>query len=208
MSARTHHGLSTLASVELTPERQKTLDHMASRVQGSAVWRARKLAELRDLLALEQIAQRLHILGLQPATEFLVLVRLQVTVPCLGPQGQLVVEGSVDLALRYPEAILRGPLPGHALVGIPRPRNVWHPNVSADGAQRVCLGSNVPRGLSLREAVLGTYAALTLQSITLDRGDPAGVMNSRAIEFWNEHAARIPLSTDPFLGPCDGEVTP
>ncbi len=197
--ARQEYGLSSLPEVPLPPERQHLLRGLCEMSQGSPTWRARKSAEARDLLALETIAPRLVIVALDLTTELLAIVRMQVTVPCLPATGELVVVGQVDLALRYPEEILRGPLPGYALVEIPTPRRVWHPNISVDQAQRLCLGANVPRGYPVREAVLGSYAALTLQSITLDGSDPAGIMNGAALEYWNDHRSRIPLSKAAFL---------
>ena len=196
--ARQEHGLSSLPEVPLPPEREALLRGLCEACQGSPAWRARKSAEARDLLALETIAPRLVVLALDLTTELLAIVRMDVTVPCL-PNAEFVEVGQVDLALRYPEQILHGPLPGYALVGILAPRSVWHPNISADQAQRLCLGANVPKGYPLREAVLGSYAALTLQSLTLDESDSAGIMNGAALTYWNDHQARIPLSKAAFL---------
>jgi len=195
------HGLSTLSAVSLSPEREEFMRRVGPTSQGSPAWRARKPVEARELLALETIAPRIEIIALDLTTELLAIVRMAVTVPCLARDGELVVVGQADLALCYPEEILHGPLPGYALVQIHRPRRVWHPNVSDDVAQRICLGANVPKGYPLREAVLGSYAALTLQSISLDQADPAGIMNPAALSYWNDHKARIPLSTAAFLDP-------
>jgi len=193
------YGLSTLHAVPLPAERAKLLSNLEATSQGSPVWRARKRAEARDLLALEAIAPRVTVLAIELSTELLAIVRIKVPVPCMPAHGELVVVGQVDLALRYPEEILHGPLPGAALVQIPMPRRVWHPNIGREGPQSLCLGANVPQGLPLREAVLGSYAALTLQSITLDPADSAGLMNPDALEFWNAHTALIPLTTAAFL---------
>lgn len=196
------YGLSDLARVPLAPERAALLAELGGDGrglgQGSPVWRARKLAEFSEILALEAIAPRLALVAYDVQTELRLLVRLRVTTPCLRA-GELVVEPEAYLAMCYPEELLRGPLPGFALVQVHAPRGVWHSNVSADPAQRLCLGANVPRGLPLREAILGSYAALTLQAVSLDRQDPAGVMNPSALEFWNEHRDRIPLSREAFL---------
>jgi len=164
--------------------------------------------EARDLLALEVLAPRLSVLAIDLATELLAIVRLSSPVPCMGADGTLVVRRSVDLALCYPEEILRGPLAGYALVAIPTPANIWHPNVSQTAPQRLCLGANVPTGFPLREAVLGSFAALSLQSIALDPADPAGILNLEALEYWNDHAERIPLTGAAFLDApeADGDV--
>ena len=64
-----------------------------------------------------------------------------------------------------------------------------------------CLGANLARGYPLCEAVLGAYAAFAMQSVAIDERDPAGVMNHEAACWWQQNAARIPLSTVPFLEP-------
>jgi len=56
--------------------------------------------------------------------------------------------------------------------------------------------------------VLQTYAALSLQAITLDRMDPQGVMNSAAVAWWNSRPERIPLTTEPFLAGGEPEEEP
>jgi hypothetical protein len=192
-------GLSTLHEVPLPEAREKYLSDVCEPSQGSPTWRARKRAEVRDLLALETIADRLTVIAIESSTELLAIVRMKVTVPCMTSSGELVVVGQVDLALRYPEKILHAPLPGYALVQIPMPRRVWHPNISSDSAQALCLGANVPQGFPLREALLGSYAALTLQALSLNREDSAGVMNQAALAYWCDHTNRIPLSTAAFL---------
>ena len=203
MTARTRPGLADLPAVPLPPEQEHALDALASAGQGSPAWRARKRTEGRALLALSRIAERMTLLALDLRVALKAIVRLEVTVPCLPPGADdLVVVGEADLVLNYPEDILRGPLPGYALVQIAAPPHVMHPNVGRveNGGQPLCLGASVPRGYPVREAVLASYAALTLQAITLDEADPAGVMNAKAVQFWRERADRIPLSREPFLG--------
>jgi hypothetical protein len=79
---------------------------------------------------------------------------------------------------------------------------VHHANVAAGGRpQRLCLGVNLPRGFPLREAVLSTYAALSMQSVMVDELDPGGVMNSEAALWWQANPGRIPLTAKPFLAP-------
>ena len=200
-------GLSDLASVPLTSGHGRALRELASASQGSPAWRARMRSEGRDLFALSQIAERMTLIALDLRVALRAIVRLAVTVPCLPPGAdELVVVGEADLVLSYPEDILRGPLPGYALVQIAAPLHVIHPNVgwSGGGSQPLCMGSRVPRGLPVREAVLASYAALTLQAITFDMTDPAGVMNAEAVRFWQARADRIPLSREPFLGPVGG----
>jgi hypothetical protein len=198
-------GLHDLHRVQLGEHALRGLAALEAKSQGSPVWRARKAAEARSLLALEHIAPRMQVLAMDSATALLAIVRLQVPVACLPPaerarpDAELTLADHADLALRYPEEVLRFPLPGYALVQILAPRHAWHPNVSADGAQRLCLGAKLPRGYPLREAVLTSYAALCLAAITLDELDPAGVLNAEAARWWQARATKIPLSQAAFL---------
>jgi hypothetical protein len=196
-------GLSDLYRVPLLPQQEEGLQRLRETALGTPAWRARKESEARDLLALERIADRMEVLAIEAATEMHALVRLRAPVPCMPPGArQLLVEDQVDLVLLYPEEILRGPLPGYAIVEILAPRDVYHANVASRGpSQRLCLGANVPRGYPLREAVLASYAALTLQSVMIDELDPAGVMNGEAARWWQGNSGRIPLTTTPFLAP-------
>jgi hypothetical protein len=196
-------GLSDLHRVPLLEKQEEGLQRLQQAALGTAEWRARKQSEARDLLALERIAERMQVLALDTTTMLRALIRLWAAVPCMPPGARdLVVEDRVDLVLLYPEEILRGPLPGYALVEIMVPRHVYHANVATRGlSQRLCLGAKVPRGYPLREAVPASYAALTLQSVMLDELDPAGVMNGEAARWWQANTGRIPLTTTPFLAP-------
>jgi hypothetical protein len=208
MTPRTF-GLSELGEVPLDPAHEGALAALASASRGSPAWCARMRSEGRDLFALSQIAARMNLVALDLRVGLKAIVRLAVQVPCLPPGARdLVVVGEADLVLSYPEDVLRGPLPGYALVQIAAPRHVMHPNVAQvdEGAQPLCLGARIPRGFPVREAVLASYAALTLQAITLDEADPAGVMNPDAVRFWRERSDRIPLSREPFLGAVGGPV--
>ncbi len=197
-------GLSTLDRVVIPPARLEFIEALAAQSQGSAAWRGRKRVEATELLALEHISPRMQVMALDLTTDLLAAVRLRVPVPCRPNGDELVVADAAELVLRYPPSIPSAPLPGFAMVRIASPRPTWHPNISPESDQSVCLGANIPTGLPLREAVLGTYAALTLQSISLDRADPAGIMNGEALAYFTERTDLIPLSTEPFLEPISG----
>ena len=196
-------GLHDLASVELLPEQEAALERLRQVSLGSPIWRARKEAEVRELFALERIADRMQIRMIDPTTELFAVVALETPVACRAPGAEdIVVESQAELALLYPEAILRGPLPGHALVNILKPQHVYHANVgSLPSAQPLCLGANVPRGFPLREAILAAYGALSMQTLAIDEQDPAGVMRGDAARWWQANRERLPLSTEPFLAP-------
>lgn len=201
------YGLSELSHVPLLPQHEAALEHTRKVALGAGPWRHCKIGTVRDLCALERIS-RIRVLGIDPTTELRALIRMPCSVPCLPPDApDLVVETEVDLALRYPEEILRGPLPGYALVEIVAPKFVYHANVASGPSQRLCLSASLPRGYPLREAIVASYAALTLQSVTLDERDPAGVMSASAALWWQRNAHRIPLSREPFLGPLASTET-
>ena len=46
-------------------------------------------------------------------------------------------------------------------------------------------------------------AALTLQAISRNPSDSAGIMNQAALVYWNDHSASIPLSREAFLDAPD-----
>mgnify|MGYP001826990628 CR=1 FL=1 len=196
-------GLSDLDRVPLLERNQERFEQLQKTSLGPPPWRARKPQEVRDLLALEQIADRMTVLEIDSTTELNVLVRLLAPVPCMPPGAKdLVVADRVDLAVHYTEEILRSPVAGFSLVEILFPRHVHHPNVAGKGLpQRLWLGVIVPRGYPLREAVLASYAALSMQSVMVDEQDPGGVMTGEAALWWQANQHRIPLTTAPFLAP-------
>lgn len=198
-------GLADLATLPLEEPNRRVLDHLSKDiVSSSAAWRGRKIAEAHGLMALSQIAPRLRIHYLDLRTELIAQIELMDTpVPCRTPgSSDIHIERGAMLTILYPEAILTGPIPGAGPIRILEPRNVYHSNVGPfeERAPALCLGANVPRGFPLRELVLSSYAALTLQAISLDRMDPAGVLNGDATLWWQANTQRIPLTTESFLG--------
>jgi hypothetical protein len=195
--------LADLPTLPLTPRNQSTLDQLRTQSLGSPSWRHRKRIETHGLIALSQIAPRLEIRHLDLRTDLVAIVELRDTpVPCMRPgQSDIELADGALLAIRYPEAILVGPIPGTLPVRVLEPCDVFHSNVAyAERAPALCLGANVPRGFPLREIVLTAYGALTLQAISFDALDPAGVLNPQAANWYQSNRARVPLTTAPFLG--------
>ncbi|MBW1882804.1 MAG: hypothetical protein JRJ58_04705 [Deltaproteobacteria bacterium] len=195
-------GLADLPTLPLTPQNQSTLDQLSAQSLGSPSWRHRKRIEARGLIALSQIAPRLAIRHLDLQTDLVAVVELRDTpVPCMRPgQNDIELADGALLAIRYPEAILVGPIPGTLPVRVLEPRDVFHTNVAyAERAPALCLGANVPRGFPLREIVLTAYGALTLQAISFDALDPAGVLNPQAATWYQANRARVPLTDVSFL---------
>lgn len=195
-------GLWSLASLPLTESNQKLLDRAAVSAGGPAPWRYRKLKDARDILALEQLAPetRLKVLALDLRESLRVWLLMRVPVPCRVGDADLVVHKWADLGLTYRQEALWQPQPGFSFIQILQPRAVWHPNVSYDAFQVLCLGPNLPAGIPVVLLLLMAYGALTFQSVQTDEQDPAGVMNAAAAQWWQENRHRIPLSKTPFLG--------
>jgi hypothetical protein len=110
--------------------------------------------------------------------------------------GGVRIHHEARVSLRYPAEFLRGPIQGQALAAIEGPAHVLHPNVGSMPDQRVCLGHSLPRGLPLRELVLMTYAALSMQAVELPSGEAGPMMNGAALVYWRMHAACVPLTND------------
>jgi hypothetical protein len=195
-----------LPGVTLCAESDAWRRKVAASSSGSTAWRARKDSEVRDLLALAQLAPgRLGIVALDTADDLRAVFRLRAAVPCRpDPGGEVVIRQQALLGLRYPEDAVRRSLPGVAFIQLIAPPHCWHPNVAYDAVQPICLAPSVPAGIPAVELVLSAYAALTLQAITLDERDVGGVLNGEATRYWQAEKHRIPLSREPFLG---GEAT-
>jgi hypothetical protein len=204
-------GIWELASVVLPADQEAWLERVASDVQGSPSYRRRKLAEVRDVLALATIAPRFEVIAIDPRTTLLMRLALRVPVPCrLDGMHELALAQRAHLVVRYPEDALRMPLPGYAFVEIVRPLDVLHPNVGGPlltaggriqrgGPQLLCLGSHVAAGTPVRELILATYQALGMMTYHVDPRSGAGVMNREAAEWWAANLARLPLTREPFL---------
>ena len=197
-------GLGDLGEVPLSPAYEAELAMWAGAVRGSPMWRVRKLADVRDLMALTSIASRLRIEMLDATTDLRAVLRLRCAVPCLeSSEAELHVAKEAVLGLVYPEQALRVPLPGYAFVRILRPRDVFQPVVSRDDLQALCLGTTLPVALPVREILLAAYGALSMQILHIDERDPAGVMNAAAAVWWQQRPHLYPLSEVPFLSDED-----
>jgi hypothetical protein len=192
-------GLAALREVNLGAEFETMLEQARVTAGGSALWRARKIAELRDIFALATISDRIVIEWFDVCTDLRMLLALRAPVPLRGPEpGALLVIGpDARLGLTYRPEVLSAPQPGYSFVQILTPGGVHHPNVSADDYQAVCLGQ-LPIGIPLKEILLLTYGALSMQTVNFSL-DAAGVLNPAAAAWWQQNTHRIPLSREPFL---------
>lgn len=197
-------GLRDLAQVELAARYHELLEGARDQATGHRVWRERRLAEARELLALATVAPRMEVKDLNLGDDLRALVRLQMPVPCrFGSEQDLVISHEALLGICYPRRALFESLPGPSFVQVLLPMGVFHPNASAPPIQRLCLGTQLPAGIRVRELVLLSYRALTMQDHTLDVEDPAGVFHAEAARWWQANADRVPLTRAPFLGVPD-----
>jgi hypothetical protein len=197
-------GLSQLNTVPLDAVHQSMWETAKQGCSGPAAVRQRLLHEGRSLLALAQISGRLQIHWLDLTEGLRAKVELEAPVPFMvDPSGPLQVGTSATLGVLYPAKAIFLPLPGYAFIRILQPRGVWLSNVAPDSAanrdQPLCLGTHLPGGIPLRDIMLMTYGSLTLTTTLLDTGDPAGLLNPAAAEWWQRNTGRIPLTREPFI---------
>ena len=196
------YGLDNLHQVKLVDPYRRLLEQAEHAARGSAVWRLRKQAELREILCLAQIAPyRLHIQAIEFGAEPLSLtIALHVPVPLRpGTDGVLPRADAALIQLHYPMEICRQPVHGVAFAAIVAPSNVFHPNVRPEKPQVLCLGTVLPRGMPLREIIVLSYLSLSLQSVTMSEKDVAGVMNLPAARYYQANMSVVPLTREPFL---------
>jgi len=192
--------LAALSSFRLNAYHQAVHDTARQTCGGPPACRQRKLAEAHDLLALAEMSRRLDVHWIDLTTDLRAKVRMRVPVPCRPhPDGPLRVAPFVFLGVTYPERAAILPQPGYAFVRILAPGPIWHSNVGPEPNQVLCLGPSLPAGIPLKEIVLMTYGALTMQTTQLDLSDPAGVLNPEAADWWQRNPQLIPLTIEPFL---------
>ena len=192
--------LSNLHKMPLFGYHQALLELAQKICGGPAACRHRLIAEAHDLLVLAQLSGRLLVHWLDLTAGLRAKVELDVPVPCLpDPAGPLQVVPRALLGVIYPPEAMLMPQPGYAFVRVLQPRPVWHSNVSPDHNQVLCLGPQLPAGMPLKEIILMTYGALTMQTTQLDLLDAAGLLNPAAADWWQRNTNRIPLTREPFL---------
>jgi len=200
-AARGRVGLRSLPTVRLSPRNERLLDQASRANGGDAAWRARKLAEARDLLALAQIAPpgRLEVQMVDLRERLRALLLLRVPVPCRPDANNVLrVADHALIALVYPREVLCRCLPGPSFVQILDPQEVWHANVAV-GEQPLCLGAVLPSNVPAVELVLMTYDALGMRIRQVNEADEAGVFNVQAARWWAANLHRAPLPKSWFL---------
>lgn len=195
-------GLNDLAKVELSGPFLMKLRLAQLLNAGSAAWQARKIAELRDVLAIEQIGGPIKVLAADLSGDMKIAVEMRMPVPRRPSEGSgLRLGDHAVLGLVYTFEATRQPQPGTSFVYILDPDDVWHPNVSSGNSpiQALCLGPTVPADFPLKHILVLTYASLTMMAAQFNELDPAGVLNREAAEWWQRNPQLLPLSREPFL---------
>ncbi len=200
----TEHSLTSLSGYgDLEPENRALLRSVLRNGPQDPVWRARVLSEAAALLLLSQRAgpERLRIGFIEAPDALRALLFMGVPVACRpAAEDSLEIAPQATIGLSYAKEAVLGPMPGLSFIQVISPLHVWHPNVATPG-QVVCLGPSLPSGIRVTELIYMTYGALSMQTVQLDEGDPAGVLNPAAAAWWQLNRHRIPLSRAPFLRP-------
>jgi hypothetical protein len=61
----------------------------------------------------------------------------------------------------------------------------------------------LPAGIRLRELIVMSYSALTMQAFSTRVMEINGVFNTAAALWWDKNLQRVPLSRTPILGTDD-----
>jgi hypothetical protein len=197
-------GLSELAKVQLDAMCTERLERAAKNSGGPPAIRARKRAEAHDLLAMSQIASRLNVVELDLSNSLRAAIHLRGPVPCRPtPDGPLRIEYDTMLGLNYRHESFAKATPGWGFFQLLMPRRCWHANVSSDAVQALCLGLQLPAGVRVRDLVLMSFGALTMQTVQVDEYDPAGVLNKEAAIWWQANLNLVPLTDEAFVTEAD-----
>lgn len=148
-----------------------------------------------EVFGLARDAPRLSILEARLFGELELIYSIRMPAPRPPSRGQLVIDHSAVFHLIYHESWLLEPIPGWAPLGLLKPRDLFHPNGSGKPSMRgaICLGGLMP-GVTPKELILLGYYLVSLQDLTLDELDPAGVLNAPACEFYRCHPEYLPLT--------------
>lgn len=196
--------LTDLEGVELNHANQQLLTDASRVCGGPPPWRARKLAEAREVLALSQLSRRFTVAMIDMADALRLLVHTLVPVPVRPHPGAAVeVAPYALLGVTYRQCALSAPQPGMSFIQILSPQNILHPNCVADSPHTslICLGPTLPAGIRVTELLKICYGALAMQIVQFNPGDAAGVLNVEAAEYWQRNVDKLPLTREPFLRP-------
>ena len=179
------------------------LEEAMQRCGGDAATRNRKRSEATELLALSQITPpgRLIVEAVDLREHLRALLVLEVPVACQPRENnELEIFDRALLGFTYPTEGFQRPLPGYAFFQIIAPRNVWLAQVKQP-EQALCIAPQVPSGTRSAMLLLRAYGALSMQSIQIDVGDPAGLFSAHIAQWWQDNLHRVPLTSTALLDP-------
>jgi hypothetical protein len=189
-----------MAAVTLDQQHQRIMDFAAATCRGPAEWQNRKRIEAHSVLALDQISHRFHVEWIDLFDAMRVSLLMKVPVPCLpNPTQPVQIQSQARLALTYRRESIFIPQPGYSAINILWPPFVFHSNVAFDPRQPLCLGARLSANLPATELLVQSYLAISLQTVSLDILDSAGLLNPAAADYWGRNLDRIPLSREPFV---------
>jgi len=197
-------GLDMLAETPLAQRAQAALDAAAATNRGAPHWRARKLIEARELLALAEIAppgrMRVEYLDLADDLRAVCALDVPVAVAALEDVGSVRIARGAIIGLVYPEKALTQQLGGFPFVEVLEPRHIFHPAVASlkPFPQMLCLG-DLLAGTRVTEIVLLAYGALAMQNLRLEGFEALGALNVPAAHWWQDHLSQLPLTRHAFL---------
>ena len=193
-------GLDAIPHVSLDEAHANMLEAAKAACGGDAAFRARKIGEATQTLAMSQLAPgRLQVGAFDLVSDFKALLFMRTPVPVRpNDRNELRVAHNAILGLTYPHAAVGHPMPGSAFVQILEPRNVWLPQV-LQPEQQLCLAPTLPAGIRVKLIILMAYNALCLKNHQFDETDPAGVFSKEPAVWWQSNQHRVPLSKEPFF---------
>jgi hypothetical protein len=203
-AASTRDLLDSLASRELSEHHKSLLHGAEAHCRGSQEWRQRKLAEAQSLMALCQVGPpgRLFVLAVDLSAELRTHIHMGVPVPVALSGRQIEIVRHARMVIRYSEAMPDLAVPEAEAVTLTFPgHDVWHPSVASGHGQALALGDRIERrcGSTLVEIVLRAYEVLSLRAFVGATWDCQDVLNEEALEWWQSHRFRIPLTTRPYF---------
>ena len=183
---------------------QNRLDEALRRNGGGRAWRAWKAGQLEEVMKdLAFASPRIELLHIEIAGDLELVYGVEMPVPLAPCSGVLQLANAAVFRLAFRESWTWESPPGWGPLAVLAPQPIWHPNVAPDLKGVMCLGA-LPPNTNLKEIILLGYYTLTLQEMTINEMDPAGVLNSDACDYYRSHPQCLPLCGEGLLEPWAG----
>ena len=183
---------------------QSRFEEALLRNGGGRAWRAWKAGQLGEVMQdLALTSPRIELLHIEITGDLELVYGVEMPVPLAPHNGVLQLANAAVFRLAFRESWTWESPPGWGPLAVLAPQPIWHPNVAPDLKGVMCLGA-LPPNTNLKEIILLGYYTLTLQEMTLDEMDPAGVLNSAACDYYRGHPECLPLCSAGLLEPWAG----